>query len=187
MSPDRTEEGRRVEPGGPGFPKTKPEVIAYVVFRVANLIEDVTRSTPQLTRSIILLWSMIIPVFVIMWAGYQAGTHFDGNTWYAQWDTWATVGTSGTLTIAARALRRRQHRRRARGLRRRRAGRLSGRPPAAPAPQHPTMATMAQDRIGKVRGEEADAEGHHDEEGRSRRGAGATRSRAGKPPASERH
>lgn len=115
MSINRTHEGWPVEPVEPGLPKTKPEVIAYVVFRTANLIESVIRSTPQLARSIILLWSMTVPVVVLMWAGHHIGIRIDGNTWYAQWCAWVTVGGSGTLAISARGLPRRLHRRKGGG------------------------------------------------------------------------
>jgi hypothetical protein len=151
MSPDRTRESWSVEPGGPGFPTNKHEVIAYVVCRIANLIEDITRSTPQLARSIVLLWGMIVvPTIVIMWAGHRAGIHINAKAWYAQWRSWVTVGGLGTLTIGAIELaielRERQHRRKA-----------QGRPPPAvrTAAGHPDPATpgdgVGPDRKGTPR------------------------------------
>jgi hypothetical protein len=127
-SPDRRHDGRPVEPGEPALPTTNPAAIAYVVVRIVDLIKDVTRSTPQLVRSIILLWSMIVPIVVIMWASRHLGIHIDSNAWYAQWPSWIIQGGLGTLAITAKVLakvlQRRWHRRKAR---RRRQAR--GRPP----------------------------------------------------------
>jgi uncharacterized membrane protein len=141
MSLNRTREGWSVEPGGPGFPKTTPEVIAYIVFRIANLIEDVIRSTSQLVRSIILLWSMVVPVVVVMLVGDHVGIHINDYAWYAQWGTWVTVGVSGTLTIAVKALRSWWLRRKARG-RRKAQGRA---PPVRTTAGRPDHATPDND------------------------------------------